>query len=49
MKIKFYCNHDLPLKKPLEFHAMTVIIRSVFREDSKLYEQVFLDDVLYEL
>ena len=49
MKIKFNCDHDLPLKKPLKFHAMTVIIRSVFTEDSKLYAQVFLDGALYEL
>ena len=49
IKIKFNSDHDLPLKKPLKFHAMTVIIRSVFTEDSKLYAQVFLDDALYEL
>ena len=28
---------------------MTIIIRSVFEEDGKLYPQVFLDDALYEL
>ena len=28
---------------------MTIIIRSVFEEDGKLYPQVFLDDTLYEL
>ena len=28
---------------------MTIIIRSVFEGDSKLYPQVFLDDALYEL
>ena len=28
---------------------MTIIIRSVFEEDGKLYAQVFLDDALYEL
>ena len=31
MKIKFKSDHDLPLNKPLKFHAMTIIIRSVFR------------------
>ena len=41
IKIKFNSDHDLPLKKPLKFHAMTVIIRSVFAEGSKLYPQVF--------
>ena len=28
---------------------MTIIIRSVFEEDGKLYLQVFLDGNLYEL
>ena len=28
---------------------MTIIIRSVFKEDGKLYRQVFLDDTLNEL
>ena len=28
---------------------MTIIIRSVFEEDGKLYPQVFLDDALYEV
>ena len=49
MKIKFDSENDLPLNKPLKFHAMTIIIRSVFEEGGKLYPQVFLDDALYEL
>ena len=49
MKIKFNSDDDLPLKKPLKFHLMTIAIRSVFEEDGKLYPQVFLDDTLYEL
>ena len=49
MKIKFNCCDDLPLNKPLKFQAMTVIIRSIFEEGGKLYQQVFLDDALYEL
>ena len=49
MKIKFNSDDDLPLNKALKFHAMTIIIRSVFEEDGKLYPQVFLDDTLYEL
>ena len=28
---------------------MTIIIRSVFKKDDKLYPQVLLDDTLYEL
>ena len=30
MKIKFNSDDDLPLNKPLKFHMMTMIIRSVF-------------------
>ena len=41
MKIKFNSDDDLPLNKPLKFHAMTIIIRSVFEEDGKLYLQIF--------
>ena len=49
VKIKFNSDVDLPLNKPLKFHAMIIIIRSVFEENGKLYPQVFLDDTLYEL
>ena len=49
MKIKFNSDDDLSLNKPLKFHNMTIIIRSVFEEDGKLYPQVLLDDTLYEL
>ena len=49
MKIKFNSDDHLPLNKPLKFHAMTIIIRYVFEEYSKLYSQIFLDDALYEL
>ena len=46
MKIKFNPDDDLSLNKPLKFHAMTIIIRSVFK-DGKLCPHVFLDDALY--
>ena len=46
MKIKINSDDDLPLNKPLKFHVMTIIIRTVFKEDGKLYPQ---DDSLYEL
>ena len=49
MKIKFNSDDDLPLNKPLKFHAMTIISRSVFEEGGKIYQHVFLDDTLYEL
>ena len=47
MKIKFNPDDDLPLKKPLKLHNMTITIRSVFKEDGELYSQVFLDETLY--
>ena len=49
MKIKFNSDKGLPLNKPLKFHDMTIIIRSVFKEDGEFYPQVFLDDTLYYL
>ena len=45
MKTKFNSDDDLPLNKPLKFHAMTIIIRSALKEEGKLYPQVFLDDL----
>ena len=48
-KIKFNFDDDLPLKKPLKFHAMTIIITAVLEEDGKLYPHIFSEDALYEL
>ena len=48
-EIKFNSEDDLPLKRPLKFHGMTITIRSVFEEGGKLSPQVFLDDPLYKL
>ena len=33
MTIKFNSDDDLRLNKPLKFHAVTIIVRSVFEED----------------
>ena len=41
MKIKFNSDDDLPLNTSLKFPAMTIIIRSVFKEDGKPYPQLF--------
>ena len=48
MKIKFNSDDGLPLNKPLKFHLMIITIKSVFKEDGKLYPQGFLDDALYK-
>ena len=45
MKIKFKSDNNLPLKKLLKFHLMTIIVMCVFSEDGKLYPQLFLDDI----
>ena len=34
-KNKFESNDDLPLNKHIKLHLLTIIIRSVFSEDSK--------------
>ena len=41
MQNKFIFDNDLRLSKPLKFHALTMNIRFVFKEDGKLYPQVF--------
>ena len=41
MKINFNSDNDLSLNKLLKFDAMSIIIRSVFEEDGKLYPQIF--------
>ena len=44
MKIKFDSDDNLLLNKVLKFHAVIIIIRSVFERDGKYYPQIFLDD-----
>ena len=46
MKIKFDSDDNLPLNKVLKFHAVIIIISSVFERDGKYYPQIFLDDAL---
>ena len=48
MKIKFNSDNDLPLNKPLKFHALTIVVKCVFEEHGKFYPQIFLDECLYE-
>ena len=49
MKIKFNSDDNLPLNKILKLHNLTIVVRSVFQENSRYYPQVFLDECLYEL
>ena len=47
-KIKFDTDDDLPSNKPLNLHMLTIIVRSVFEDESKFYPQVYLDECLYK-
>ena len=49
MKIKFDSDDNTPLNKLWNHHNLTVVVGSLFQEDSKFHPQIFLDDSLYEL
>ena len=49
MKMKFNSYDELPLNKTIEIPSMIIIVRAVFHENNKYYQQVFLDECLYEL
>ena len=49
MKIKFNSADELPLNKTIEIPSMTLVVRSIFLENSKYYPQVFLDECLYKI
>ena len=49
MKIKFEIDDDLPLNTQLKFPTMTIVVRSVFKDEGKFYCQTYLDECLYEL
>ena len=39
---------DLPLKKPLKFPTLIIMIKCVFQEGKELYPQIYVDECLYE-
>ena len=49
MNLKFDADDRLSLNKPLKFPTMTIIVRSVFNEDSNFFPQIYLDEYLYKL
>ena len=49
MKIRFNSDDDIPLNKVLNFRALTIVIRSIFENDSKYYPQTYLDDALVDI
>ena len=49
MKIKFDLDDELPLIKAIDISTMTIVVRAIFIESNKYYQQVFLDECLYKL
>ena len=49
VKTKFDTDDNLPLNKQLKLHMLTIIVRSVFKEDSKLHLQLYSGDCLHKL
>ena len=50
MRIKFESNDNLQADNIVNMHQITIIIRSVFAQNSKFYPHLFLlDDAFYEL
>ena len=49
MKIKFNTDDNLQLNKLLKLHLLTINVRFIFEEDSKIYPQLYLDECLFEL
>ena len=49
MRIKFESNDNLPTDNIVNTRQVTIIIRSVFAQNGKLYPQLFLDDGRYEV
>ena len=43
IKNKFKSDDNLPLNEPLIFYEMYIFVRLVFKEDDKLYPELFLD------
>ena len=49
MKIKFNSDDKLPLNKTIDIPSMIIVVRAVFHENNKYYQQVFLDECLNKL
>ena len=49
MITKLKSNDNFAIDNIVNMHWVTIIIRSVFAQNSKVYRQLFLDDALYEL
>ena len=41
IEIKFNSDDSFPVNEVLKLHVLTIVVRSVFEEDGKLYPQIF--------
>ena len=48
-KIRVNTDENVPLNKKLKFPTLTMIIKCVFQEGTKLCPHIYLDECLYEL
>ena len=49
MKIKFSSDDKLPLNTVIEIFSMIVVVRAIFHQNNKYYQQISLDECLYKL
>ena len=49
MKINFDSDDDLTLNETIKIHNMTIVVKAMFYENNKYYQQAFLDEFIYEL
>ena len=49
VKLKFNSDDDIPLNKVFYFPTIIVVVRNIFKKDSKCYPHIFLDEYLYEI
>ena len=49
MKVNFNLDDELPLNKTIEIPSMIIVVRADFHKNNKYYQQIFLDECLYEL
>ena len=47
MTIKFNSDDELILDKAIEIPGMKIVVRAIFYENNKYYQQIFLDEYMY--
>ena len=49
MEMKFDFDDKFPLNKTIEIPSMIIVVRAIFLENNKYYQQIFLDECLYKI